>query len=64
MAGQKSNLRTMVVTTSSGSDVKSTAQLKGEAKESAAFKEKNSTTEYVSSGSKGEGPWGGENASK
>jgi hypothetical protein len=54
----------MSVTTSSGSDVKNTSQLKGEAKESAAFKEKNQTTEYVSNKGKGEGPWGGENASK
>jgi len=64
MAGQKTNLRTASFTTSSGTDVKSTMQLKGEAKESAAFKEKNTTTEYTSNKGKGEGPWGGENASK
>jgi len=64
MAGQKTNLRTASFTTSSGTDVKSTMQLKGEAKESAAFKEKNTTTEYVSKGAKGEGPWGGMNADK
>lgn len=53
----------MTVSTDSGKDVKSTNQLKGEAKESAAFKETNKTTEYSSGSSgKGSGPWGGENS--
>lgn len=57
------NIRTMTVSTDSGKDVKSTNQLKGEAKESAAFKETNKTTEYSSGSSgKGSGPWGGENS--
>lgn len=62
MAGQSSNLRTLVVTTASGMDVKSTDQLKGEAKPSAAFRETNQTKEYVSSGNNKQGPLGGENS--
>lgn len=63
MAGQKSNLRTLEVTTSSGKDVKDTSMLKGEAKPSAAFRETNQTKEYSSgsSGAAGKGPLGGEN---
>lgn len=46
------------VTTSSGKDVKSTDMLKGEAKESKAFNEKNVTTVYTT-GATVKGPFGG-----
>lgn len=41
------NLRTMVITTESGTDVKDTQQLKGEAKPTAAFKSKNEMKQYT-----------------
>lgn len=52
------NLRTLVITTNSGKDVRDTQQLKGESKDSLSGK--NETKEYVTSGSPiGDGPWGG-----
>lgn len=48
MAGY-GNVRDKVITTSSGSDVKSTQQLKGEAKDSLSGT--NSVTEYTTGGS-------------
>lgn len=46
-----SNIRDMVVTTSSGTDVKNTQQLKGEAEgTTAAQKATNSTTQYETKG--------------
>lgn len=52
------NLRTMVITTGSGKDVKDTKQLSGEAKDSLSGK--NELKEYSTSGSPtGPGPWGG-----
>lgn len=63
MADIPKNLRNMVVTTSSGKDVKQTSMLKGEAKVSSAERESNETKEYSSGASgKGSGPWGGENS--
>lgn len=60
-AGVK-NMRNTTFSTSSGTDVKSTSQLKGEAKKSKVENEKNSTTqEYFGKGA-GSGPWGGENS--
>jgi hypothetical protein len=57
------NLQNMTVTTASFTDVKNTQQLKGEAKESAAFRETNQTKEYSSGSSgKGPGPFGGMNS--
>ena len=54
MAGVKGGLRNAEITTSSGKDVRDTMQIKGEAKNSAAFNAKNSMKEYVSgSGQKG-----------
>ena len=53
------NLRTMVVTTSSGKDVKDTQQLKGEASDS--LRGKNETKEYHT-GSTSMGKLGGMNA--
>ena len=53
------NLRNMVVTTSSGKDVKDTMQLKGEAKDSLSGK--NETKEYHT-GSTSMGKLGGMNA--
>ena len=52
--------RKMTVTSTSGKDVRDTTQLKGEAKESAAFLETNKTDRYSSGASgKGPGPFGG-----
>ena len=52
------NLRTMVITTSSGKDVKDTKQISGEAKDSLSGK--NELKEYTTSSSPtGSGPWGG-----
>lgn len=48
MAGY-GNVRDKVITTGSGSDVKSTSQLKGEAKDSLSGK--NEVTEYTTGGS-------------
>lgn len=57
------DVRNLTVDTGSGKDVKQTSMLKGEAKESGAFTEKNVTKEYSSGSSgKGSGPWGGENS--
>jgi len=57
------NLRTAVLTTSSGKDVKDTKMLSGEAKDSLSGK--NTTTEYTTSGGiKSMGPWGGEKSGK
>lgn len=55
----KTNVRDMVVTTSSGKDVKDTSMLKGEAKDS--LKGTNETKQYETSGSAKKGPLGGEN---
>lgn len=56
------NHRNATYSTSSGTNVRNTQQLKGEAKKSAVENEKNSTTqEYFGKGA-GSGPWGGENS--
>ena len=44
------NIRTMTVTPESGKDVTSTKQLSGQASQTKAWKEKNSTTQYSTSG--------------
>lgn len=41
------NINNKTYSTSSGKDVKDTSKLKGEARETADFKSKNETTEYV-----------------
>ncbi len=53
------NARTVTYSTSSGTDVKSTSMLKGEAKKSAVENDKNSTTEWNPTG-RVSGPFGGE----
>jgi len=61
---QTKNLRTLSVTTGSGTDVKSTSMLKGEAKESSVMKETNSLKEFEpGSCPKGAGANGGKNNS-
>ena len=47
MAGVRENLRKMTISSEDGKDVKDTSMLKGEAKMTSAFKEKNSTTQYT-----------------
>jgi len=51
------NLRTLVVTTGTGKDVKDTNQLKGEAKDSLGGK--NELKQYYNSGTTASGPYGG-----
>ena len=48
MAGVKSGIRNMKVDTGSGTDVKNTDMLSGEAKKTKAFNEKNSTEQHKS----------------
>lgn len=61
MDPRNKNLRDMVVTTGSGTDVKETQQLKGEAKEAARFRETNATTEYSTGAAPKPGSLGGRN---
>jgi len=61
---QAKNLRNLSITTGSGTDVKQTSMLKGEAKESPVMKETNSLKEFEpGSCPKGAGPLGGNNSS-
>lgn len=58
MPGGPKDVTAATFTTSSGTNVKNTSMLKGEAKRSSVENEKNSTTEYVTP-SKVSGPFGG-----
>lgn len=62
MAKPSSNLRDLVVTTSSGKDVRDTKMLSGEAKDS--LHGKNELKQHTTSGSGASGPWGGKAAYK
>ena len=51
------NIRTAVITTETGKDVKQTEMISGQASDSLSGK--NSTTQYTTSGKSAEGPYGG-----
>ncbi len=53
------NIRDMSITTGSGTDVKNTSQLKGEAQKTPAEKESNVTKQYETAGGVGKGSLGG-----
>ena len=56
------NLRTMVITTSTATDVRDTSMLKGEAKDSLTGS--NKTEQYYASGDASPGPYGGKPSGK
>ncbi len=61
----QSDLRDYDPSTSSGKDVKDTDQISGQAKPTAAWKSKNSTTQYTTSGAgNSSGPLGGMSENK
>ena len=58
---KQENLRKLKVTTDSGTDVKDTSQLKGQASPTSAWKAKNDTNQYTTSGGVPKGSLGGLN---